>query len=205
MDSAAEWTQVGKLTPWDKNPRKNDGAIKEVARSIITLGWGAPIVAWQGRVVAGHTRLKAADLIARKWKRAKDKDDWHPDAVRVATTAEVPVRHRDDLTEEQADLLALADNKLGEIADWDEELLAEVLAKFSAEEREIAGWTDTGETTVDEAQIEAVDVSDASPTFWISVRGPLVVQPDVIDELVRTLGEVKGVEILHGMVGQWGK
>lgn len=142
MDSAAEWTQVGKLTPWDKNPRKNDGAIKEVARSIITLGWGAPIVAWQGRVVAGHTRLKAADLIARKWKRAKDKDDWHPDAVRVATTAEVPVRHRDDLTEEQADLLALADNKLGEIADWDEELLAEVLAKFSAEEREIAGWTD---------------------------------------------------------------
>lgn len=111
--TAAEWVSVGKLKPWVKNPRKNDKAVDRVAASIQRFGFGAPLLARKanGEIIAGHTRLKAA------LKLGIDK---------------VPVRYL-DLSEGDAHLLALADNKLGELAAWDDELLAEVLADAKAE------------------------------------------------------------------------
>lgn len=53
------------LVPWEKNPRKNDAAVDKVAQSIQELGFGAPIVAQAGtnRIIAGHTRWKAAQKL----------------------------------------------------------------------------------------------------------------------------------------------
>lgn len=98
-ESAAEWTDIGMVKPWSKNPRKNDTATQRVADSIRRFGFGAPIVARKdgGQIIAGHTRYKAAKLLG---------------------LARVPVRFL-DVSERDAELLALADNKLGEIAEWD--------------------------------------------------------------------------------------
>lgn len=47
-----------------------------------------------------------------------------------------------DLDPADAHLLALADNKLGEIAEWDEAGVAELLAEADDADRLLAGWTD---------------------------------------------------------------
>jgi len=95
---ALRWVDPTELTPWERNPRVNDHAVQAVAESIQRFGFSAPIVArTNGQVIAGHTRLKAA--------------------LRLELDR-VPVRYL-DLPEHEAHLLALADNRLGEDAEWD--------------------------------------------------------------------------------------
>ena len=94
---------VSELIPYDRNPRKNDEAVKDVKASIEQFGFKVPIVIdADGVIVAGHTRLKAAKELG-----------W----------AEVPCIVADDLNEEQIKAFRLADNKTGEAAEWDVELL----------------------------------------------------------------------------------
>ena len=118
-DLVGEWVPIGDLTPWDRNPRDNDHAVQSVADSIQRFGWGSVIVARKsdGVVIAGHTRLKAAERLGM------DK---------------VPVRYL-DLDPAEAAALALADNKVGEIAAWEHETLREVLQALEAESVDLAG------------------------------------------------------------------
>jgi len=108
IEVAAEWVPTARLRPWVANPRKNDHAVDKVAASITRFGFGAPLLARRenGEVIAGHTRLKAALKLGIE---------------------QVPVRYL-DLTADQAHLLALADNKTAELAEWDEDALAAILA-----------------------------------------------------------------------------
>lgn len=92
------------LKPYEKNPRRNDEAVEYVANSIKEFGFKVPIVLDKDNViVAGHTRYKASVQLGLK---------------------EVPCIVADDLTEEQIKAFRIADNKVGEIAEWDEDLLA---------------------------------------------------------------------------------
>lgn len=91
------------LIPYEKNPRHNEDAITAVAKSIEKFVFKVPIVVDASNVIVnGHTRLKAAKYLGLK---------------------EVPTIIADDLTPEQIKAFRLADNKVGEIATWDEELL----------------------------------------------------------------------------------
>ena len=91
------------LIPYEKNPRKNDEAVEKVAASIREFGFKVPIVIDKDNViVAGHTRLKAAE---------------------AAGMDEVPCIVADDLTDEQIKAFRLADNKTAEFASWDFDLL----------------------------------------------------------------------------------
>ncbi len=106
-EPAAVWVPITDLRPWLGNPRKNSDAIKAVADSIRKFGFGTPLVARRQdrQIIAGHTRLLAARRLG---------------------LTHVPVRYL-DLSAEDAQLLALADNKLGEIAEWDEGMLGRIL------------------------------------------------------------------------------
>ncbi|MEC7476348.1 MAG: DNA modification methylase [Pseudomonadota bacterium] len=119
---AAVWESIDNLVPWDQNPRLNDHSVDKVANSIKRFGFGAPIVARREdkMVIAGHTRLKAAKQLGL-------------DAV--------PVRYL-DLDPADAKMLALADNKIGEIADWDNDELDRIIndLALSAEDMEDLGW-----------------------------------------------------------------
>lgn len=96
------------LKPYEKNPRKNDEAVKPVMESIKQFGFKVPIVVDKNNViVAGHTRYKASKKLHLE---------------------EVPCIIADDLTPDQIKAFRLADNKVGEIAQWDLDLLAEELA-----------------------------------------------------------------------------
>ena len=103
--------KIEELTPYAKNPRKNDQAVNAVAASIKEFGFKVPIVIdSDGVIVAGHTRLKAALLLGLKT---------------------VPCVVADDLTEDQIKAFRLADNKTAELAEWDYALLDEEIAELT--------------------------------------------------------------------------
>lgn len=57
-----EYKNIGELVPYENNPRFNDEAVKFVANSIKEFGFKVPIIIDKNNViVAGHTRLKAAE------------------------------------------------------------------------------------------------------------------------------------------------
>ena len=59
--------KLSDIKPYEKNPRKNDEAVKYVAESIHEFGFKVPIVIDKNNViVAGHTRYKAAKKLKLK-------------------------------------------------------------------------------------------------------------------------------------------
>lgn len=159
---AAEWVLLSDLVPWDRNPRENEAASAVVAGSLVRFGFGAPIVARrEGReVIAGHTRLAAVQLLPAMWAAASEDDRavWSADAVRLATDPmpRVPVRLL-DLDENEAHALALADNRLGELAGWSDDL-GDVLRGLGEEGVSLdgLGWANSAIT----AMLDPVGVDD---------------------------------------------
>lgn len=114
--------KIEEVIPYEKNPRKNDKAVKYVAESIKQFGFKVPIIIDKDNIiVCGHTRLKAAKKLKLK---------------------EVPCIRADDLTEEQIKAFRLADNKVSEKAEWDFNLLAEELADLKDINMEDFGFED---------------------------------------------------------------
>ncbi len=99
------------IHPYARNPRKNDEAVKNVAASIREFGFLVPLVIDRNHeIVAGHTRYKAAKSLGMKT---------------------VPCVIADELTEDQIKAFRLADNKVGEMAAWDMDLLPLELADIA--------------------------------------------------------------------------
>ena len=123
QNTAASWVHVDQLQPWDRNPRHNDNAAKELASAISEYGFTAPLVVQEGtnRIIAGHTRQKAVRMLL-----AKDPSWTAPGAPDVGM---VPARFI-DVSDEVATRLTIADNRLGDIATWDEAELSELLQEL---------------------------------------------------------------------------
>lgn len=97
--------RVDTIIPYDDNPRLNERAVNSVANSIKDFGFQVPIIVdADGVIICGHTRLIAAQKLGM---------------------TEVPVVVADDLTPEQVRIFRIADNKVGELAEWDKDKLAE--------------------------------------------------------------------------------
>lgn len=133
-----ETMKVEDLVPYERNPRDNDGAVDAVANSIKEFGFLVPVVVDKDNVIAaGHTRIKAAKKLGLET---------------------VPVVRAGDLTDEQIKAFRLADNKTGELAGWDFDLLPEELkgiseidmTAFGFEQKEIEDPEDTVEDEFDE-------------------------------------------------------
>lgn len=92
--------------------KRNMAAITE---SLAKFGQRKPIVVWNNTVIAGNGTLQAARELG--WKNI--------DITRVP----------DDWTEDKARAYALADNRSGDLADWDDSMLNELLTEL-----EQSGW-----------------------------------------------------------------
>jgi len=97
---------ISELSPAPDHARRHPAAqIRDLARSIETFGFNAPVVIDdRNRLLAGHARVEAVKRLG--WDSVP--------AVRIA-----------DLTEAEKRAYVLADNRLAERATWDEALLAE--------------------------------------------------------------------------------
>ena len=128
--------KIEEITPYANNPRNNDGAVESVAKSIEKFGFiGAIILNNDKVIINGHTRVKACKKLGMET---------------------VPAIIVDHLTKEQEDALRIADNKTGEIAEWDEELLR---AELKALEAAGFGIEDLG---FDNSELEALLEGDVS-------------------------------------------
>ena len=97
-----DW-HLPKIIPYPGNPRINAEAVSTVAGSLQEFGAQQPIVVdADGVIIVGHTRLLAAQSLG-----------WESFPVVVA----------DGLTEAQVKAYRIADNRTGELAEWDAELL----------------------------------------------------------------------------------
>jgi len=112
------------LIPYENNPRVNDYAVKKVMESIKEFGFTNPILVDTDMVIiAGHTRREASIL---------------------AGLEKVPYIIVEDLSTEQIKAYRIADNKLGELAVWDEDMLREELFTLQEAdfELEVMGFTE---------------------------------------------------------------
>lgn len=123
-DLQVKYTDPLDLIPYENNPRINDYAVKKVMESIKEYGFTNPIIVDADMVIiAGHTRREASIL---------------------AGLDRVPYIVRDDLTLEQVKAYRIADNKLAELSNWDDELLKKELFELQAVDYslEVMGFTE---------------------------------------------------------------
>lgn len=104
-DLTIETMPVSALEPYARNPRTHTKQqVRQIAQSVETFGWTNPIlIDGSGGVIAGHGRLEAAKLLGIE---------------------RVPTIRLADMTEAQIRAYVIADNRLAELAGWDDELLA---------------------------------------------------------------------------------
>ena len=185
QDPAAEWVPVAHLKGWKDNPRENDHVVPALMESIERFGFAAPIVARKedGMIVAGHTRLKAA--------------------LKLRMT-EVPVRWM-DLTEAEARMLALADNKLAELAAWDEAMLAKVIEELLDEGHDVEGLGFSEDEIhdimgFDVESVDDIDEHDTDDLDLMPENVPALTKPGDVIELGRhtlTCGDCS--EVMRGL------
>jgi DNA modification methylase len=104
---------IESLKPNAKNPRRHDRRqIKKLAHSIRVFGFVVPVLIDRDRnILAGHGRVIAA---------------------KEAGLSELPTIQLEHLSEAQARAFMIADNRLSEIAEWDDQLLAETFKDLTA-------------------------------------------------------------------------
>ena len=108
-----ETIPISRLYCSPTNPRRNDAAVPHVAASIRRFGWQQPIVARRsGEVIAGNTRLKAAQELGM---------------------AEVPVWWFDG-TDLDAVAFGIADNRTATFSSFDGEALVKLLEHLRQED-----------------------------------------------------------------------
>jgi|TARA_R110000803_G_scaffold53808_7_gene110348 ParB-like chromosome segregation protein Spo0J len=111
MSYTVEMMPITELKEYANNPRINKESVEKVVLSINTVGWKVPIIVDEDNVIlAGHTRLKAAQLIGLN---------------------EVPVHTALDLSESQKTAFRIMDNKSQDYSEWNDDLLREELLKLS--------------------------------------------------------------------------
>jgi ParB-like chromosome segregation protein Spo0J len=112
-DKVVRW-DIEALIPYANNAKVHSEAqVAQIAASITEWGWTVPVLVDEsGELIAGHGRVLAA---------------------RSLGLTSIPVMIAEGWTDEQKRAYRLADNKLAEGSEWDEDLLRIELGDLSAE------------------------------------------------------------------------
>jgi ParB-like chromosome segregation protein Spo0J len=116
-----ETVQVGSLERDPENARKHSKKnIEAIAGSLAAFGQRRPLVLWGNIVIAGNGTLEAAESLG--WSEIQ--------VTRVPPS----------WSAEQARAYSLADNRTGELAEWEPLLLADQLIELDAVGFEVGDW-----------------------------------------------------------------
>ncbi len=145
---AIEYRAISDLVPAKRNARThNRKQIRQIADSIKTFGFVNPILIDAiGNVIAGHGRLAAATLLGLR---------------------SVPAISIERMTEAQRRAYAIADNRLAELAGWDNELLKVELGELSIAFPEL----DLTITGFDTAELDTIILGDAAGAIASDPKG----------------------------------
>lgn len=172
-----EVVPIEKLKPSAKNPRKNH-ALDELERSISKFGYVSPIIAQAKtyRVLAGHGRLKV---------------------LKRGGVKQVPVVVV-KMTNKQADLYTIADNRLGELSKFDEKLLVEQLQGLDADALLSVGFSEADlqemvAKEIEDRELKDLDVKPPPKMTWVLVGIETVRFGEasaIVEELARIQGAI---------------
>lgn len=163
------------LIEYDNNPRKNEDAVQYVAESIRQFGFKVPCIVDSNNVlVAGHTRLKAAKFLGMET---------------------VPCIVADDLSEEQIQAFRLADNKVSEFAEWDEELLAIELSEIVNIDMTDFGFSFDMEEEADEDDKYTAEVN--IPQYEITGDCPTIADMYNMEKTDELIAEIEQSEVTN--------
>ena len=147
------------LVPHDRNARTHSKKqLKQIADSIQRFGFTNPVlVDGKNSVVAGHGRIEAAKMLGM---------------------TDVPTLRLEHMTEAEKRAYVIADNRLAELAGWDNELLALELSAIA----ELDAEFELALTGFDPAEIESLlngldEVQPADEEVVIDTAAPVVTQP----------------------------
>jgi hypothetical protein len=128
-----EWWPIDKPQPYERNARIiSQRAVESVAGSLKSFGWQQPILVDEsGVIIAGHTRLRAAQHLGM-------------------TT--VPVKVATGLSPEKVRALRLADNRVAQETSWDNDILKEEMAEL----KELLGDDLSSMTGFESAELDSV-------------------------------------------------
>ena len=149
------------LTPRETNPRTHSKKqIRQIAASIEQFGFINPVlIDRDGRIVAGHGRVEAAKFLGLDT---------------------VPTICLETLTEAEIRAYVIADNRLAELAGWDQEMLAIELQGLSALDLDfdvtITGF-ETPEIDILIGGLNADGEEDPDDELPLIDEGPAVTQP----------------------------
>jgi len=135
-----EQLSTGRLKLDPRNPRRHSPRqVKQIARSIEGFGFNVPVlIDSENKVLAGHGRVLACQQLG---------------------IFDVPVIRLEHLTPAQARAFNIADNRLTENAQWNDQLLGEIFQELSAQEIdfdiEVTGFS------VTEIDLSIGELSDA--------------------------------------------
>jgi ParB-like chromosome segregation protein Spo0J len=109
---SVEYRAIETLSANPRNPRRHSRKqIHQIAASMRRFGWTNPILLDAGgRIVAGSGRVEAAKLLG---------------------LSEVPTIRIEGLSDAELRAYVIADNRLAELAGWDDDLLAIEIAELS--------------------------------------------------------------------------
>jgi ParB-like nuclease domain/DNA methylase len=158
-DLAVQYFPIDRLKPDPKNARLHSAKqVRQIANSIGAFGFNVPILVDHDlNVIAGHGRLLACKRLG-----------W----------AQVPAIRLEHLSEAQKRAFTIADNRLAEVAVWDDRLLAEQLQLLSSVELDFDIETigfDGGEMDLRIESLNAKETGLAEPPIP-DVSGPAVSQ-----------------------------
>lgn len=167
---------ISDIKPYPNNPRKNDDAVTATANSIKEFGWQQPIIVDKDNIIiAGHTRYKAAKQL---------------------NMDKVPVVVAKNLSKEQVKAYRLADNKTGEIADWDSEFLEDELANIIDFDMEDFGFEQIkNDVNIDDIFFDDEEQQKKDNALYLKWENKkVVVSQDTLLFLNNKLNEYKNAE-----------
>jgi DNA modification methylase len=157
------YTSLSKLSPDPKNPRLHSKKhIRQLAASIKTFGFITPVIVdAENNIICGHGRFYAAMELG---------------------FAEVPTICAAHLTQTQIRAFIIADNRLTEVSEWNDRLLAEQLKILSEQNLdfsiEVTGF-EMGEIDlrIEELSIPSEDKGEPADTLPLVLTATPVTQP----------------------------
>ena len=176
------YKSLDEIHEYDKNPRHNDSAVDKVANSIKDYGFLVPIVVdFNNNILAGHTRYKASKKLGLK---------------------EVPVIVASNLSEIQGREFRLVDNRVGEYATWDTDLLREELNAIANEDlsqfyefddllNSIIDADESSPITDDTTYTQKVEIPIYTPDMNNEVSEEQLVNTEYFDKLISEINSAK--------------
>lgn len=139
------YKKIDEIIPYENNARINDDAVKPLIESIKEFGFNNPIIIDENNVIInGHTRLKALQAM-----------DW----------VEAPCIQLTNLSPTQKNAYRLADNKVAEIAIWDDEKLLQEIQGIDEIDLTLFGFEDI-EKEMQEFEEEVIEMIEEDEGYY---------------------------------------